>query len=240
MFFNKYPVPLYDEDPANGDGGQLESDDDSQDDSKDQKWEKLLGMVESQNKKLDTFERLVGKWSTEVGATRQDLASVKTFMENFQNKTSGDNEFDPYDRDKLQTFIQESLKPIAEFQKNYVTVDSLQQLLAEAERLGTVKEEFSLTDDEMRELNAKAQEAKTDLRLMAFETFGERKFKAQKKGLDLKKELKTKDTTEPMQPGADSVFTKIGIPTDPKEIEKLVKEKGLEYVKNLMVSAKPV
>lgn len=202
-------------------------------------------------KKFDNLYKTVSKFASEQGYVREAIDKVATFDERFQSleeklsKAQTDDEIDLFDPEQQKQFIasviQENLKPLQEAQQQFITTESFQTLIEQAQRAALLKDEFSLSDDEVQKLTTEASEKNISLRELAYDKYAERKFKKTQKSKltkELSNELNNDNNNQPPpESSTETVFDKIGVPSDPAEFEKMYKEKGAEAMKEMLIKA---
>lgn len=197
--------------------------------------------------KLNNVDKVTQKWASEMGEVRQVgesvndlLARLSSIEEKLSSRENEDLDFDPYDKNQqvelIRNQIVEELKPIQEVQQRFLTNEQLAEMLQNAQIGATVQTEFKLTPEEFQEIDKEAKEQNLDVRLLAWEKYGERKFGKNDLNKKLSKELKKSDNSPPLESAAGSTFDSFGLPSDPRDFEQMFKEKGPEEMRKLALA----
>ena len=193
---------------------------------------------------LDVFGTEIGKQrkEREERQEREDLLSNKlvSIEEKLSTKEEQENQFDPYDKEQqkgmISDLVNDVVKPLIEKQADYLTRDSMSEMLQVAASGASLKKDFKLKDKEVEELNAEAQEKGINVEHLAYQKYGDRRF-VKNVNAELADEMKKKDTGQPEETALEAEYKKVGIPKDHHEFNKSYLEKGADVTKQALLSA---
>lgn len=206
--------------------------------------EQIAKLVESQTNFESRVTKLLDGLGTERGNDRKEredlLEKLGSIEEKMSVKEVQETEFDPYNKEQLKEMfsdvVDEIVKPLKESQELFMTRDGFSEMLQVAATGASLKKDFKLKDEEVEELNAEAQEKGLNVEHLAFQKYGDRRFK-KNVNAELAEEMKNKDTGQPEETVLDAEYKKVGIPKDHHEFNKSFREKGSDATKQALLTA---
>jgi len=206
--------------------------------------EQISKLGESQTNFESRVTKLLDGLGTERGNDRKEredlLEKLGSIEEKMSVKEDQESDYDPYNKEQQASMIggliSEAVKPLIEKQADYLTRDSMSEMLQVAASGASLKKDFKLKDKEVEELNAEAQEKGANVELLAYQKYGDRKF-VKNVNTELAEEMKNKDTGQPEETALEAEYKKVGIPRDHHEFNKSYLEKGADATKEALLSA---
>ncbi len=206
--------------------------------------ETISKLVESQTNLETRVTKLLDTFGTEVGKERKEredlLVKLGSIEEKLSTKEEQESDYDPYNKEQQASMIggliSEAVKPLIEKQADYLTRDSMSEMLQVAASGASLKKDFKLKDKEVEELNAEAQEKGINVEHLAYQKYGDRRF-VKNVNAELADEMKNKDTGQPEETALEAEYKKVGIPRDHHEFDKSYREKGSDATKQALLSA---